>query len=86
MATLSKTEYHLKFANRDFGRKPVTEITAPMILKTLRKVEAKGNYETAHCLRARIGSIFSYAVASGIAETDPTYALPYVAWGIQVMK
>ncbi len=74
-ATLSKTEYHLKLANRDFGRKPITEITAPMILKTLRKVEAKGNYETAHRLRARIGSIFRYAVASGIAETDPTYAL-----------
>lgn len=74
-ATLSKTEYHIKLANRDFGRKPIIEITAPMILKTLRKVEAKGNYETAHRLRARIGSVFRYAVASGIAETDPTYAL-----------
>ena len=75
MATLSKTEYHLKLANQDFGRKPITEITAPMILKALRKVEAKGNYETAHRLRARIGSVFRYAVASGMAETDPTYAL-----------
>ncbi len=74
-ATLDKTEYHLKMANKDFGKKPITEITAPMILKTLRKVEAKGNYETAHRLRARIGSIFRYAVASGVAETDPTYAL-----------
>jgi hypothetical protein len=45
VATLSKTEYHLKLANTDFGRKPITEITAPMILKALRKVEAKGNYE-----------------------------------------
>ena len=74
-ATLDKTAYHLKLANQDFGRRPITEITAPMILKTLRKVEAKGNYETAHRLRARIGSVFRYAVASGIAETDPTYAL-----------
>lgn len=74
-ATLDKTEYHLKLANRDFGRRPITEITAPMILKTLRKVEAKGNYETAHRLRARIGSVFRYAVASGLAETDPIYAL-----------
>ncbi|WP_458790903.1 tyrosine-type recombinase/integrase [Yoonia sp. MH D7] len=74
-ATLSKTEYHLKLANLDFGRKPISEITAPMILKTLRKVEAKGNYETAHRLRARIGSVFRYAVASGVANTDPTYAL-----------
>ncbi|MEL6508226.1 MAG: hypothetical protein AAFQ32_00390 [Pseudomonadota bacterium] len=47
MATLDKTEYHLRLANRDFGRKPISEITAPIILKTLRKVEAKGNYETA---------------------------------------
>lgn len=46
-----------------------------MILKCLRKVEAKGNYETAHRLRARIGSVFRYAVASGLAENDPTYAL-----------
>ena len=74
-ATLDKTEYHLRLANRDFGRRPIAEITAPMILKTLRKVEAKGNYETAHRLRARIGSVFRYAVASGIAETDPTFAL-----------
>ncbi|MDQ7069289.1 MAG: tyrosine-type recombinase/integrase [Rhodobacterales bacterium] len=74
-ATLSKTEYHLKLANKDFGRKPISDITSPMVLRCLRKVEAKGNYETAHRLRARIGSIFRYAVASGIAETDPTYAL-----------
>jgi integrase len=74
-ATLSKTEYHLKLASRDFGRKPIIEITAPMILKTLREVEAKDNYETAHRLRARIGSVFRYAMASGAAEADPTYAL-----------
>lgn len=74
-ATLSKTAYHLKLANADFGRKPISEITAPMILRCLRKVEAKGNYETAHRLRARIGSVFRFAVASGLAETDPTYAL-----------
>lgn len=74
-ATLDKTAYHLKLANSDFGRKPITEINAPLILKTLRKVEAKGNYETVHRLRARIGSVFRYAAASGLAETDPTYAL-----------
>jgi integrase len=74
-ATLDKTEYHLKIANIDFGKKPISEITTPMILSCLRKVEAKGNYETAHRLRARIGSVFRFAVASGIAETDPTYAL-----------
>ena len=39
-ATLDKTSYHLNLANADFGRKPITEITAPMILACLRKVEA----------------------------------------------
>jgi len=74
-ATLDKTTYHLKLANIDFGRKPIPEITAPMILRRFRNVEAKGNYETAHRLRARIGSVFRFAVAIGLAETDPTYAL-----------
>ncbi len=67
-ATLSKTAYHLKLANKEFGRKAITEITAPIILRCLRKAEAKGNYETAHRLSARIGSIFRYAVARGSAE------------------
>jgi len=74
-ATLAKMEYHLRIANRDLGNLPISQITAPMILATLRKVEARGTYETAHRLRARIGSIFRFAVACGVAETDPTYAL-----------
>jgi len=74
-ATLDKTEYHLRLANNDFGRRPITDIGATLILKTLKKVEAKGNYETAHRLRARIGSVFRYAVACGLTDADPTYAL-----------
>ncbi|WP_417270198.1 phage integrase central domain-containing protein [Celeribacter sp.] len=33
----------------------------------LRKVAAKGNCETTHRLRARIGSIFLFAVTSDMA-------------------
>lgn len=40
-----------------------------------RRVEAKGNYETARRLRSKIGAVFRYAVANGVAETDLTYAL-----------
>ncbi|MEQ6204335.1 integrase arm-type DNA-binding domain-containing protein [Sulfitobacter sp. HNIBRBA2951] len=74
-ATLDKTKYHLKLANSDFGRRPIAQISPTLILKTLKKVEAKGNYETAQRLRARIGSVFRYAVASGLTDSDPTYAL-----------
>lgn len=41
----------------------------------MRKVEAKGNHETAKRLRAKIGAVFKYAVAVGLAETDPTFSL-----------
>ncbi|MFZ1662891.1 MAG: integrase arm-type DNA-binding domain-containing protein [Paracoccaceae bacterium] len=74
-STLDKTQWLLDMAVADFGRKPMSEITSPMVLRCLRKVEAKGNYETAKRLRAKISAVFRYAVATGSATTDPTYAL-----------
>ncbi|WP_424991160.1 tyrosine-type recombinase/integrase [Fluviibacterium sp. S390] len=74
-ATQTKTKWLLDMACADFGHKPMSEITSPMVLSCLKKVEAKGNYETARRLRAKIGAVFRYAVANGMAETDPTYAL-----------
>jgi len=74
-ATMDKIEWLLGMANTDFGRKPMAEITSPMVLACLRKAEAKGIYETAKRLRAKIGAVFRYAIANGVAETDPTYAL-----------
>jgi integrase len=74
-ATMDKTEWLLGMANDAFGSRPITEVTAPMVLDCLRRVEAKGNYETARRLRSKIGAVFRYAVANGVAETDPTYAL-----------
>ena len=74
-ATQVKTEWLLNMAIASFGRRPITDVTAPMILACLRKVEAKGNHETAKRLRAKIGAVFKYAVAVGLAETDPTFAL-----------
>jgi integrase len=73
--TLSKTKWLLRLAKADFGKMPIGEITPPVVLKCLRKVEAKGNYETAKRLRATIGGVFRYAIANGAAENDPTYAL-----------
>lgn len=74
-ATLKKLNWLLSEARSDFGHMPITEITAPVILKTLRKREAKENFETAHRMRSRIGAVFRFAVASGITDSDPTYAL-----------
>ena len=73
--TLNKSEWLLAKAIADFGVRPISEIDAPMILRCLRKVEAKGNYESAKRLRAKISAVFRFAVANGTAEIDPTYAL-----------
>ncbi|MFZ7093710.1 tyrosine-type recombinase/integrase [Primorskyibacter sp. 2E233] len=74
-ATMAKTEWLLDKAKAEFGSRSIAEITAPDILVALRKVEAKGNYETAKRLRSKIGGVFRYAGANGAAESDPTYAL-----------
>jgi integrase len=74
-ATLTKTRWLLDFARPILGGLPISEITAPQILAVLRKVEDRGRYETARRLRSVIGSIFRYAIATGRATSDPTYAL-----------
>jgi integrase len=73
--TLKKKQWLLDMAVADFGDHPVTEITATVVLKALRKVEAKGNYETAKRLRSTIGQVCRYAIATARADTDPTYGL-----------
>ena len=74
-STLKKLEWLLEEARADFGRMPISDITAPIVLKTLRKREKLGHYETAQRMRSRIGGVFRFAVASGIMDNDPTYAL-----------
>ncbi len=74
-ATQAKNAWLLDMAKADFGKMAVTDIKPPVILECLRKVEAKGNYETAQRLRAKISAVFRYAVASGVAEFDPAQPL-----------
>lgn len=74
-ATLTKTRWLIDFARPHIGARPIAEITAPEVLAVLRKVEERGRYETARRLRSVIGSVFRYAIATGRATADPTYAL-----------
>jgi hypothetical protein len=54
------------------GNKAIGALTAPEVLSVLRRVEARGAVETAHCERAYCGQIMRYAVATGRAEGDVT--------------
>ena len=46
-ATLAKTQWLLEFAYDVIGDRPIAKITAPEMLAILRKIEARGTYETA---------------------------------------
>lgn len=54
---------------------PITEVTAPMLLAALRKLEKRGVVETAHRARSLAGRIFRYAIATGRAQNNPSEAL-----------
>jgi integrase len=74
-ATLNKKRWLLDFAYPTFGDRPVAEITARDLLALLRKIEARGLYETARRLRSTCGMVFRYAIATGRAERDPSMDL-----------
>jgi integrase len=52
------------------GSRPIAEITAPELLKVLRRIEDRGALETAHRTRVSCGQVFRYAIATGRAERD----------------
>ena len=52
--------------------RPITEIAAPELLTTVRRIEARGAGETAHRALSTCGQVFRYAVATGRAERDPS--------------
>lgn len=52
------------------GSRPISEITAPELLKALRRIEERGALETAHKARFSCGQVFRYAIATGRTERD----------------
>jgi len=56
------------------GPCPVHEITAPEVLRVLRRVESRGALESAHRIKTVCGQVFRYAVATGRADRDPATA------------
>jgi len=73
--TMIKKEWLLAFAYPALGSKRVPEIKPVEVLKVVQEIEFKGNLETARRLRAIIGQVCRYAVATGRAEIDPTPVL-----------
>ncbi|MEP9368209.1 integrase arm-type DNA-binding domain-containing protein [Xanthobacter sp. VNH20] len=75
-ATLAKNRWMLeKLAGPSLAPRPIAEITPAEILGILQQVERSGRLETARRMRAAIGSVFRFAIATLRAETDPTFPL-----------
>ena len=50
---------------------PLSQITAPMVIKILRPIEAKGSLETVKRLSQRLNEIMTYGVNSGLIFANP---------------
>jgi integrase len=55
----------------ELGKVPISQLTSPMVIATLRPVEAKGSLETVKRLSQRINEIMIYAVNTGLIHTNP---------------
>lgn len=55
-----------------FGARPVNDIQPPELLRAIRMIENRGAVETARRVLGICGQIFRYAVASGLADRDPS--------------
>jgi integrase len=53
-----------------FKNRPINTITAPELLKCLRRIEVRKAYETAHRALQNCGAVLRFAVAAGKAERD----------------
>lgn len=53
------------------GKYPISEITAPLTIKTLAPIAAKGSLETVKRLSQRLNEIMAYAVNTGVIHSNP---------------
>ena len=53
------------------GKLPVDEVKAPLIIKTLEPLVAKGNLETLKRVSQRLNEIMDYAVNTGVIDANP---------------
>lgn len=57
------------------AKTPIQDITAPMLLAELRKLERRGVVESAHRARSMAARVFRYAIATGRTHNNPADSL-----------
>lgn len=71
-STADKSEYYIKRMGPVIAKMPISEIAASDLLAVLRRIETKGNYETARRVLQLSGRVFRYAVATARLTSDPS--------------
>jgi len=69
-ATLTRADWLLRTLNAGIGKQSIDKVTAPELLKILRKVEAQGRHETVARLRSIASRIFRFGIATGKCDRD----------------
>jgi len=55
----------------EVGKYPLTEITAPLVIDTMKPIVAKGSLETVKRLSQRLNEIMTFAVNTGLIHANP---------------
>jgi len=71
-STNTKSEWFLSILEPAIGKLPVAEIRPTDVLPVLKRVEGKGNRETARRLLQFSSQVLRYAVATARLSSDPT--------------
>jgi integrase len=71
-ATASRSEYLLSLLSGSIGQMPIGQIEPADVLAAVRKIERKGNLESAKRTLQLAGAVFRYAVATARLASDPT--------------
>ncbi len=62
----------------DLGEIPIADISRQDVIAVLRKIEAKGKYETCYRIRQKLEAIFSFAEIEGHCSTNPAKGLQQI--------
>ena len=74
-ATLLKARWFLDLLKPAIGNMPISDVDPQMMLAPLKKLEARGNRETAKKCRSFASRVFRYGAATGRCNADPTAIL-----------
>lgn len=74
-STISKARWFLDQLEPFVGSMPIAEVDPQMLLAALKRLEAKGRYETAKKCRSFASRVFRYGVATGRCQSDPAQLL-----------